>query len=286
MPIFDLLFRRHREKTVLALLVLLSVSLMLIPQPAKLSMARSTLNAVLYPFYSATSFFDDLISVRGENRELKRMVASLLHERERLLQFRNERERLRRLADFKEDQFLELVPCEVIGRNLDRFQTTLVIDKGAADSISVRMPVLSYRGYVGRVSQVFENSSWIELICSRNNPVSCLDKRSRVDGILEWSHFSYFEMKNVSIVDDVQVGDTLITSGFGGVVPKGFPVAVVSKVHKQMDGVSLRVEAASDINFRSLEEVFVVTDEIPWEYGIYYDAHDSTLAKEIFGEVR
>lgn len=286
MPIFDLLFRRHREKTVLAVLVILSVSLMLIPQPTKMSMGQVTLNAILYPIYSATDLVDGLMTIRSENRELKRMVASLMHERERLIQFRDERERLRRLADFKEDQFLRLVPCEVVGRNLDRFQTTLVIDKGAADSISVRMPVLSYGGYVGRVSHVFENSSWVQLICSRNNPVSCLDKRSRVVGILEWSHFSYFEMKNVSIVDDVQVGDTLITSGFGGVVPKGFSVARVSKVHKQMDGVSLRVEATSDINFRSLEEVFVVTDEIPWENGIYYDVHDSTLVKKIFGEER
>jgi rod shape-determining protein MreC len=286
MPIIDLLFRRHREKTVLAILVILSVSLMVMPPPAKLTVAQTALNAIMYPFNRVTSYIDDLVFVRAQNRELKRMVASLLHERERLLQYRDERERLRRLADFKEGQFLELVPCEVIGRNLDRYQTTLVIDKGAADSIRVRMPVLSYSGYVGRVSEVFENSSWVHLISSRNNPVSCLDKRSRVVGILEWSHFSYFEIKNVSIVDDVQVGDTLITSGFGGVVPKGFPVAVVSKVHPQADGVSLRVEAVSDINFRSLEEVFVVTDEIPWDYGIYYDEHDSTLVREIFGEKR
>jgi hypothetical protein len=63
-------------------------------------------------------------------------------------------------------------------------------------------------------------------------------------------------------------------------------VAVVSKVHQQADGVSLRVEAVSDINFRSLEEVFVVTDEIPWEHGIFYDEDDSTLVREIFGEER
>ncbi|UCH83969.1 MAG: rod shape-determining protein MreC [Candidatus Latescibacterota bacterium] len=284
MPLFELLFRRHRDKTVLAVLVVLSLTLMLIPEPANLAMARGLLNTVMYPANRVTQFFEDFVSVRGENRELKKQVASLLLERERLNQFRVERERLRRLAEFKEEQFLDLRPAEVIGRNLDRFQTMLVIDKGRADSIKVRMPVLSYKGYVGRIAEVFDNSAWVQLICSRNSPVSCIDKRSRVVGILEWSHFSYFEMKNVSIVDDVQVGDTLITSGFGGVVPKGYPVGVVSGVAKQMDGLGLKVTAVSEVNFRSLEEVFVIIDEIPWDKAIYFDQPDSVIIRDLIGE--
>ncbi len=283
MPIFELLLRRYREKSVLAALIIVSVSLMLVPQPSKLALAQSTLNAVLYPFYSARDYFESFASVEKQNRELKRMVATLLHERERLIQFRDERERLRKLAEFKEEQFLDLVPCEVIGKNLDRFQTTVVIDKGSNDTLRERMPVLSFEGYVGRVTKVFPNSAWVEFICSRNSPVSCLDKRSRVVGVLEWSYFSRFELKHVSIVDDVQPGDTLITSGFGGVAPKGFPVGVVTKVKKQLDGVSLKVEAVSDIDFRSLEEVFVVKSQIPWDRAIFRDQRDSTLVREITG---
>ena len=283
MSIFEIV-RRHRDTTVLVVLVILSVSLMVAPQPSKFSAAQTVLDAVLYPFYSVKNYFGGLGSVRNENRELRRMVATLLHERERLVQFREERERLRRLAEFKEEQFLHLVPSEVIGRNLDRYQTTIVIDKGSADAIRERMPVLSYEGYVGRVSKVFPNSSWVQLICSRNNPVSCLDKRSRVVGVLEWIQFSNFELKHVSVVDDVAVGDTLITSGFGGVAPKGFPVAYVTKVKKQMDGVSLKVEAVTDIDFRSLEEVFVVRDLIPWDRSIVQDARDSTLIQELLGK--
>lgn len=285
MAIFELL-RRHRDETVLAVLVLISVSLMLIPDPSKPSLAQATLNTILYPFYGVRNYFEGLVSVRDENRELKRMLATLLHERERLLQFRDERDRLRRLAEFKEEQYFDLVPCEVIGYNLDRYQTVLVTDKGMADGIRERMPVLSYEGYVGRVSKVFPTSAWVQLICSRNNPVSCLDKRSRVVGVLEWSQFSHFELKQISVVDDVQVGDTLITSGFGGVAPKGFPVAVVTKVRRQMDGVSLKVEAVSDIDFRSLEEVFVVRDEVPWDRAIFRDARDSSLVKDLLGGER
>jgi rod shape-determining protein MreC len=275
MHIFEPLFQKYRDKTALGLLIILSLTLIILPQSAKLGLARASLNGLLLPFDKFTQFVEDFHEVRRENRELKRLTASLLLERERLLQFREERERMRKLAAFKEEQFLELVPCEIIGRNLDRYQTVLVVDKGIRDSLRVRMPVLSYQGFVGRVVEVFENSAWIQLICSRNNPVSCIDKRSRVVGILEWMHHSYFELKNVGIMEDVAVGDTLVTSGFGGVVPKGFSVAVVTKVTRAIDGLSSRVEAKSNIKFRSLEEVFVVVDEIPWDKAIFYSEQDS-----------
>ncbi len=284
MPILDLVLRKHREKTTLIILVLLSLTLLLFPKDPKIKFAQGVLNAMFLPVERVTNFIDDFGQMRADNRRLKRMVASLLLERERLTQFRLERERLRRLAAFKEEQFLKLVPCEVVGRNLDRFQTILVVDKGRADSLKVRMPVLSYQGYVGRVVNVFENSAWVQLINSRNNPVSCLDKRSRVIGILEWRNHSYFELNNVSVVDDVQLGDTLITSGFGGVAPKGFPVAVVTKVTPDIDGLQLKVGAKSHINFRSLEEVFVVTDEISWDRAIFYDRQDSTIIRNSIGD--
>jgi cell shape-determining protein MreC len=88
----------------------------------------------------------------------------------------------------------------------------------------------------------------------------------------------------VSVVEDVAVGDTLITSGFGGVAPKGFPVAVVTKVTPDIDGLSLRVDAKSHIAFRSLEEVFVVTDRVSWDRAIFYDGQDSTAFERSGGK--
>ena len=273
--------QKHRDKVTLGFLVLLSLTLLLLPESIQFDLARSTLNTLLLPVSYGTNFVERHVSMADENRRLKRLVASLIFERERLLQFRDDRERLRRLAAFKEEQFYNLVAAEVIGRNLDRIQTVLVIDKGSRDGLEERMPVLSYQGYVGRLYRVFENSSWVRLICSKNSPVSCIDKRSRVVGILEWRERSYFDVTSVSAVDDVQVGDTLLTSGFGGVVPKGFRLGVVIKVATARDALSLKVEAFSEIKFRSLEEVFVMTDDIPWDRAIFYDDSDSLLVDSI-----
>ena len=175
----------------------------------------------------------------------------------------------------------KLVPAEVIGRDFDRLQTNLVIDKGSSAGFRERMPVLSYGGLVGSLSQVFENTAWVQLLSSKNHPVSCMDKRSRVVGVLEWRFRNFFELKHVGAVEDVMAGDTLLTSGFGGTIPKGYVVAVVTRVAPASDGLSLRIDARSLVNFLALEEVFVMTDEIPWERSLFYNNADTSLMRDI-----
>jgi rod shape-determining protein MreC len=281
MHLFEAVFEKHRDRTVLVVLIILSFGLMALPEPRQLEIGRSTLSRIMLPAQRATTFMHDYTRVHAENERLARMVATLSLERERLLQFRDERERLRRLADFKEEQTRKLVPAEVVGRDFDRLQTNLVIDKGTVAGLRERMPVFSYGGLVGSLSQVFENTAWVQLLSSKNHPVSCIDKRSRVVGVLEWRYRNYFDLKHVGAVEDVVAGDTLLTSGFGGTIPKGYTVAVVTRVSPASDGLSLRIDARSPVNFLALEEVFVMTDEIPWEKSLFYDNADTTLMRDI-----
>ncbi|HEX5132150.1 MAG TPA: rod shape-determining protein MreC [Candidatus Krumholzibacteria bacterium] len=281
MRLFENVFQRHRDRTVLAALIVASLVLLALPEPVQLDIARGVLGKLLLPVQKFSTLLHDYSGVREENERLRRMVATLTLERERLLQFRDERERLRRLAEFKEEQTRRLVPAEVIGRDLDRIQTNLIIDKGAGEGLRERMPVFSYGGLVGSVNKVFDHSAWVQLLCSKNLPVSCVDKRSRVVGVLEWRHRNLFELRHVGGSEDVVVGDTLLTSGFGGTIPKGFPVAVVTRVATSPDGLSLRVDARSPVDFLALEEVFVMMEEIPWDRSLFYDEADTALMRDV-----
>ena len=281
MHLFEAVFEKHRDRTVLVVLIIVSLGLMALPEPAQLEVGRSILARLMAPAQHVTAVMHDYTRVHAENERLARMVATLSLERERLLQFRDERERLRRLAEFKEEQTRKLVPAEVIGRDFDRLQTNLVIDKGSSAGFRERMPVLSYGGLVGSLSQVFENTAWVQLLSSKNHPVSCMDKRSRVVGVLDWRFRNFFELKHVGAVEDVMAGDTLLTSGFGGTIPKGYVVAVVTRVAPASDGLSLRIDARSLVNFLALEEVFVMTDEIPWERSLFYNNADTSLMRDI-----
>lgn len=278
---FEDAFHRQRDRTVFAVLVAASLALLALPEPVQLDIARGVLDRALLPIQRATTLLHDYSGVREENQRLRRMVATLSLERERLMQFRDERERLRRLAEFKEEQTRRLVPAEVIGRDLDRIQTNLIIDRGADDGLRERMPVFSYGGLAGTLSRVFPESAWVQLLCSKNLPISCVDKRSRVVGVLEWRHRNLFELKHVGATEDVVAGDTLLTSGFGGSIPKGFPVAIVTRVATSTDGLSLRVDAHSPIDFLALEQVFVMTEEIPWERSLFYDEADTALMRDL-----
>jgi len=281
MHLFEAVFQTYRDRTVLVVLIVLSFFLMALPEPAQVDVARSLVGRVMLPAQEATTFVDDYAGVRAENERLQRMVATLMLERERLLQYRDERERLRRLAEFKEEQTRRLVPAEVVGRDFDRIQTNLVIDKGSEEGLRDRMPVFSYGGLVGSITNVFAHSSWVQLLASKNHPVSCIDKRSRVVGVLEWRNRNQFELKHVSGSEDVAVGDTLLTSGFGGTIPKGYVVAIVTRVAPAGDGLSLRIDARSPVNFSSLEEVFVMTEEIPWDRTLFYEAADTALMRDV-----
>jgi len=281
MRLFEAVFEKHRDRTVLAVLIIISLALMALPEPVQLETGRSALSRFMLPAQRAATFLDDYRDVRAENERLRRMVATLALERERLMQFRDERERLRRLAEFKQEQTRQLVPAEVVGRDIDRLQTNLVIDKGTMAGLRERMPVFSYGGLVGSLSRVFLNTSWVELVSSKNHPVSCIDKRSRVVGVLEWRHRNFFELKHVGAAEDVMAGDTLLTSGFGGAIPKGYVVAIVTRVGPASDGLSLRIDARSTVNFLGLEEVFVMTEEIPWDRSLFYESADTTLMRDV-----
>jgi len=281
MQLFEAVFHRHRDRTVLVALCAVSLALLALPEPVQLNIARGVLDRFMSPIERAMTFVRDYSDYRAENERLRRMVATLNLERVRLMQFREERERLRRLAEFKEEQTRKLVPAEVIGRDFDRIQTTLVIDKGANEGLDERMPVFSYGGLVGSLVSVFPHSAWVQLLCSKNHPVSCVDKRSRVIGVLEWRHRNLFEVKHINALEDVATGDTLLTSGFGGVIPKGYPLAIVTRATKSADGLSLRVDARSTVDLLSLEEVFVMTDEIPWDKSLFYDHADTVLMRDV-----
>lgn len=281
MPLFETVFHRHRDRTVLAVLIAASFALLALPETRQLDFGRSLLSRVMRPAQRTVDLVNDYTSVRSENERLRRMLATLSLERQRLMTFRDERERLRRLAEFKEEHTFKLVAAEVIGRDFDRIQTSLVIDKGSREGLLERMPVFSYDGLVGSLSRVQEQSAWVQLLSSKNHPVSCIDKRSRVVGVLEWRHRNNFELKHVSAVEDVAVGDTLLTSGFGGTVPKGFPVAIVTRVAHSTDGLSLRVDARSPVDFTSLEAVFVMTQEISWDRSLFYEEADTSLMRDV-----
>ncbi len=271
MQFLSFLFEKHLDKTVVVIAVALSVFLLTLDDDSQLQTARSLESFLLGPKDRVESYFLTVDGLVEENLRLKKDVATLSHERERLLQLGAERNRLRELIGLKEDSFHEFLPCEVIARSLDRSHNFVVVDRGSQDSVQVGMAVVGYKGLVGRVKQVFSNFSNVLLLSNKSVSVSCINRRSRVVGLLEWDRENLFRLDYVGKEEDVQRGDTLVTSGLGRLFPKGFLVATVLQVTNEKGGLSKKVRAISMSDLNKLEELFIITGGKEWEKPAIYE---------------
>lgn len=271
MQLLFFLFEKHRDKTVLVIAIAVSVALLTRDEASKINTARAVSSVLLYPVEQVKHYVKTIEELREENRTLKALAVSLAHERERLLQFRHERNRLRRLIGLREDSFHRFLPCEVIALTVNPFHHSVTIDRGAQDSVRVGMAVVGYRGLVGRVTQVFRHHARVLLLNNKAISVSCIDKRSNVVGMLEWERGNTFRLEYVGKEEDVIQGDTLITSGLGRVFPKGFPVGIVFRIAEEKGELSRRVGVVSMTNLNTLQELFVVVGSRRWDNMDLYD---------------
>jgi rod shape-determining protein MreC len=275
------LFGRHRDRTLLATTVLMSGALLSLDEGTSLDVARA-LGATLYaPVQGLTRSVEDLVTLRRENRQLRRVVATLNLERMRLVQLRNEQQEMRRLARFATEHFPVLLPCEIVGRSTDREQDMLTIGRGSADSVRIDMPVTAYGGLVGRVRQATTDRALVEILSSPGFAVSCRDQRSGVIGILRWVRGNQFSLERVDAVEDVLVGDPLVSSGLGGIYPRGIPVGVVTRVENSLDGLFKQIEVRPYVDLGGLQDVFVVRRMVAWEDDALYGSEDRTLLQSV-----
>jgi len=280
MQIISFLFDKHLEKSVLAIAVALSVFMLAQGESSKISTARSISSILLYPVARVEDYFTNIDRLREENHELRKIAASLAHERERLIQFKEERNRLRQMLGFRKDSFFDFLPCEVIARSSNLFHHSVTVDKGSSESVREGMAVVGYKGLIGKVVQVFPSSSRVILINNKSVSVSCINKRSRTVGILNWERGDLFSLDYIGGEEDVLKGDTLLTSGLGRVMPRGFPVGTVFQVAEERTGLSTKVNVVSMTDLNTLEELFIVTGGRDWDSKEILDQLDHILQAE------
>jgi rod shape-determining protein MreC len=279
--VFRSLFGRHRDRTTLVLAVLLSSLLLVLDRGTQTEVARALGSTLYAPVQGIAQGAQEMLVLRRENRQLRRVVATLNLERQRLLQARDERQEMRRLARFAVEHFPLLLPCEVVGRATDHLQDMLTLGRGAADSVRTDMPVTAYSGLVGRVRSVTRDRSLVETLASPEVAVSCRDQRSGIVGILRWVRGSQFGLDRVDAVEDVLVGDPLVTSGMGGIYPRGVPVGVVTRVENSLDGLFKQVEVRPYVDLNGLQDVFVVRRLVNWEDPALYTPEDAAMLRAL-----
>jgi rod shape-determining protein MreC len=196
--------------------------------------------------------------LKQENLRLQEEVRRLQRENDELRESVYAVQRLQRLLQFKERMPVAMIPAEVIASSPSAWFRTIVINKGLHDGVEKDMPVVTWEGVVGKVMRVSPGSSIVLLVVDRNSSIDVLVQRTRTRGLVEGDGGSRCQLRHVPRTDDIEAGDHLITSGLGGVFPKGLSMGDVIKVERKEYGLFQEIEIRPSVDFSRLEEVMVI----------------------------
>jgi len=201
-----------------------------------------------------------LVETETENRRLHYENSQLRAELARLDEARIANERLRKLLNFKQDVTIPVLPAQVIAEDASSWFRTVVIDKGSKDGLREGLPVVVAEGVVGRTLQVAPFQSRVLLITDASSAVAVLVQSSRSRGICR-GEGEQLSLDYALRREEVHEGDQVITSGTGGIFPKGLPVGKVSSAYQGPYGLFQAIEVEPSVDFSRLEEVLVLLRE-------------------------
>jgi len=185
--------------------------------------------------------------LQSENDQLRQRVRALEETgRENL--------RLRSQLDLKEHSQRRTIGARVIGRDASNWWKSLQIDRGHADGLREDLPVLNADGLIGKTVAVSDGESRVLLLLDANCKVSALVQDSREPGVVTGGRMTFVDRHA-----KIPPGQTILTSGLGGIFPKGIRIGTVIRAElNAQSGLYQDVEIQPAVDFNQLEEVVVM----------------------------
>jgi rod shape-determining protein MreC len=199
-----------------------------------------------------------LVSVKRENETLRGRIASVEEENLQLREALVASGRLERIAEMRDEFEIPMLPAELVGLDVSAWFRSALVDRGRQHGVFSGMPVINEQGLVGLITATSRSAAKVMLLIDRQSAVDAVVQRSRSRGIVRGAHGDDLIFEFVVRDGDVQAGDVLVTSGLGGVYPKGLRIGEVTEVSAS-DSKMLRTAAVRPaVDFGRLEQVFVM----------------------------
>lgn len=209
---------------------------------------RSTLDHYLF-----------LVGAKKKSEDLEREVSGLKSQLAAMEEVELENRRLREALQFKDVVKPTLLSARVVAHDVSTDYFAIRIDRGSNDGLTPGMGVLSTRGVVGRVHRVTAKYSDVLTLFDPSSNIDGIIQRSRARGVISGQTKQLTcKMKYVDQLEDVRVDDMVVSSGYGGIFPKGLLIGYVSSVLPNPSGVLQTVSIRPAVDIYRLEEVFVV----------------------------
>lgn len=220
-------------------------------------------NVASKPFKGLGNVFTNLTADQESLSDLQAQNDELKSENAQLKEYQQTAEQLQDLLKLQNTYNLKSVGANIISKASDSWSSTVTIDKGSMSGLSVGMPVTDAAGVIGQISECGLTSSTVRLISDENSSVSALVQSSRAQGMLVGSADGTLHLRLIRTDQNVKVGDIVVTSGLGGVYPKGLMLGTVSSVERT-DGslyYEISVNPSSSGNYESVLVITSLTDD-------------------------
>ena len=179
-----------------------------------------------------------------------------------LTDIKAENERLLEIIG-KEDDFRDYDPVHatVISRNPDQWEEKIIIDKGEVHGIEKNMAVITANGLIGKVVLVTPFTSTVELLSTenRNFRVASVIPGENAFGLIEGYDRKRSEliMKRIDSSFEIEVGQKVISSGLGGIFPKGLLIGEITEISTDDYGLTKLAYIRPAAEFTMLDHVMV-----------------------------
>ncbi len=214
---------------------------------------------VTLPFQGLGNIFANLTSDQETLSELKEQNAELQARNAELEESEQTAKRLQDLLNLKDSYSLQSTGARITSGSSDSWTSAVTINIGSTSGAGVGMPVTASNGVIGQIIESGLTSSTVRLLSDENSSVSAMVQSSRAQGMLNGSATGQLTLDLISTDQSVSVGDVIVTSGLGGVFPKGLPLGKVTNVEKNPGSLYLDITVEAFASTENFEEVLVIT---------------------------
>ena len=233
------------------------------------STAQRSVNSVSNSVGGVFTAVKQLATLKEEHAALTEKLKDYEYLQRNNAEIRKENERLREQLGLSDSLNKKNYPAFIIGRDPNANYSAITINKGSKAGIKKNMPVIALqRGNVGLVGKVVEVGLYTSLVMPIYDYQCNVSARIQTTRDLGLVSGNGTETQNLSlkyikkrVLDELQFGDIIVTSGENGNYERDIPIGSISKISVLDYDSSLEIEVTPIIDFSRLESVLVMDKE-------------------------
>ena len=208
-------------------------------------------------YYARTANLKQYFSLAEQNRRLAEentQLMSILESKHKI-----ESPSVKIISDTIHNQQYTYVPAQIINNSINNRHNYLTLNRGYSHGIKPEMAVISQDGVVGIVKGVSKNYSTVISMLNLDYKISAKVKKNQYYGSLSWDGLNYRSviLNEIPLHADIQLGDTIVTSGFSSIYPEGLMIGTISDFEEK-SGSFYKITVLLFVDFKKLYHVYLV----------------------------